>query len=180
MKKQPLTLTPEESAFAAEHHSLIYRYLSSKDLSEDEYYDVVVFGYLRGVQKHFRRKDLQQYAFTTLAWRAMNSCYNNHVKSLLRPKNGAQVLSLDECRLGAFKLEETIADTNDFLDETIQEMALEETLKRFEETEQNILRLLMAGYSENEICKRLNLNPNELGDCVFNIQCKALPLLLAA
>lgn len=175
MKKQPLTLTPEESAFAAEHHNLIYRYLHNKNLPEDDYYDVVVFGYLRGVQKHFRRKDLQQYAFTTLAWRAMDSCYINHVKSLLRPKNDAQVLSLN-----AFKLEETIADTRDFLEETIQEMALDETLKRFEETEQNILRLLMAGYSENEICNRLNLNPNELGDCVFNIQCKALPLLLAA
>lgn len=178
MKKQPLTLTPEESAFAAEHHSLIYSYLSSKDLSEDEYYDVVVFGFLLGVQNHFRRKDLQQYAFTTLAWQTMDSYYKNHMESLLCPDT--QVLSLNECRLGAFKLEETIADTNDFFDETIQEMALEETLKRFEETEQNILRLLMAGYSEKEVCNRLNLNPNELADRVFNIRCKALPLLLAA
>lgn len=180
MKKQPLTLTPEESAFAAEHHNLIYRYLHNKDLPEDEYYDVVVFGFLRGVQKHFRRKDLQQYAFTTLAWRAMDSCYINHVKSLLCPKNHAQVLSLDEYRPGAFKLEERIADTKDFLEETIEEMALEETLKGFEEAEQKILRLLMDGYTEPEICNRLNLNADELGDSIFNIRCKALPLLLAA
>ena len=69
MKQQFQSLTEQESAFAAEHHSLIYRFLSKKGLSEDEYYDIVVFGYLNGVRKYFRRAELrQQYSFTTLAW----------------------------------------------------------------------------------------------------------------
>ena len=41
MKKQIETLTEQESAFAAENHSLIFRFLSRKGLPEDEYYDVV-------------------------------------------------------------------------------------------------------------------------------------------
>ena len=39
MKKQIETLTEQESAFAAENHSLIFRFLSRKGLPEDEYYD---------------------------------------------------------------------------------------------------------------------------------------------
>ena len=50
MKKQIETLTEQESAFAAENHSLIFRFLSRKGLPEDEYYDVVAFGYLNGVK----------------------------------------------------------------------------------------------------------------------------------
>ena len=56
MKKQIETLTEQESAFAAENHSLIFRFLRRKGLPEDEYYDVVVFGFLNGVKKYFRRE----------------------------------------------------------------------------------------------------------------------------
>lgn len=63
MKKQIETLTEQESAFAAEHHSLIFRYLSQKRLPKDEYYDVVVFGYLNGVKKYFRQEELRALQF---------------------------------------------------------------------------------------------------------------------
>lgn len=40
-----LPLTEAESEFAAEHHSVIYGYLRKAGLPEDDFYDVVVFGY---------------------------------------------------------------------------------------------------------------------------------------
>ena len=58
MNQQSHILTAEESAFAAEHHHLIYTYLANRHLPAEEFYDVVVFGYLNGVRKHFRREDL--------------------------------------------------------------------------------------------------------------------------
>ena len=42
-----LPLTEAEAEFAAEHHSVIYGYLRKAGLPEDDFYDVVVFGYLR-------------------------------------------------------------------------------------------------------------------------------------
>lgn len=90
MYQQP-HLTAEESAFAAEHHQLIYTYLNQNHLPEEEFYDVVVFGYLNGVRKHFRREDLQDYAFATLAWRAMDTCFANYVRAKHRPKRKATV-----------------------------------------------------------------------------------------
>ena len=128
-------LTAEESAFAAEHHQLIYTYLNQNHLPEEEFYDVVVFGYLNGVRKHFRREDLQDYAFATLAWRAMDTCFANYVRSKHRPKRKATVLSLQAHAGSGYRLEETIADAKDTAEEAIQSLALEDTLKGFERSD---------------------------------------------
>lgn len=47
--------TPMSSAqqlFAEEHHNLVYAFLKEKKLPEDEYYDVVIFGYLQAVMDY--------------------------------------------------------------------------------------------------------------------------------
>lgn len=46
-----LPLTEAESKFAAEHHATIYEYLNKARLPENDFYDIVVFGYLRAVRK---------------------------------------------------------------------------------------------------------------------------------
>ena len=58
-----LPLTEAESEFAAEHHSVIYGYLRKAGLPEDDFYDVVVFGYLRAVRKYLARPELRKYSF---------------------------------------------------------------------------------------------------------------------
>lgn len=182
MKKQQNQLTEQESAFAAEHHSLIYRYLNEKELPEDEYYDVVVFGYLNGVRKHFRRQDLKQYAFTTIAWRAMDSIYANYERSKSRAKNSTQILSLYEPYHSAYALEEMIADAKDYAEETIGEMAVKETLQSFEQTEREILKLLMEGYPKSEIRRALSMTAEALNEAIASMQRKTLgsPLTQAA
>ena len=39
----------------------------------DEYYDIVIFGYLSAVQDFDENPELSRYSFTTIAWRRMNS-----------------------------------------------------------------------------------------------------------
>ena len=182
MKNQQNRLTEQESAFAAEHHSLIYHYLSERNLPEDEYYDVVVFGYLNGVRKHFRRGDLKSYAFTTIAWSAMNSSYASYERSKSCPKNNAQILSIHEPYRSAYALEEMIADAKDYAEETIRAIALKETLQGFEQTEREILKLLMEGYPKAEIRRVLGLTAEALNEAIASMQNKTLgsPLMQAA
>ena len=63
--------TKEEQQFAEDNHGIIYTFLNEKQLSEDDYYDVVVFGYLRAVQEYFDNKRICKYKFSTLAWKRM-------------------------------------------------------------------------------------------------------------
>lgn len=43
-------LTKEQQDFAAEHHGLVYKFLNDNHLPENEFYDVVIFPYLKAVQ----------------------------------------------------------------------------------------------------------------------------------
>ena len=45
-------LTKEQQAFAAEHHGLVYKFLNDNHLPEDEFYDVVIFPYLKAVRDY--------------------------------------------------------------------------------------------------------------------------------
>lgn len=182
MKKQQYQLTELESAFAAEHHSLIYRYLNERSLPEDEYYDVVVFGYLNGVRKHFRREDLKQYSFATIAWRAMDSSYANYEGSRRCSKNNAHILSIHEPYHGTYTLEEMISDARDYAEETITAISVKETMQGFEQTEREILRLLMEGYPKSEIRHTLGMTAEALNEAIESIQNKTFgsPLMQAA
>ena len=45
-------MSQAQQLFAEEHHNLVYAFLKEKKLPEDEYYDVVVFGYLQAVMDY--------------------------------------------------------------------------------------------------------------------------------
>ncbi len=65
-------LTEEQKIFATENHNLIYTFLSRKNLDSDNFYDIVVFGYLRAVKKYFRNQEIWKYQFSTIAYKEMN------------------------------------------------------------------------------------------------------------
>ena len=74
-------LTDTERLFAEERHALIYKFLNTNGLPEDEFYDVVAFGYLRAVRRYHREKKLQKYSFNTIAWQAMRTETRNKRKA---------------------------------------------------------------------------------------------------
>ena len=47
-----MKLTNEERLYAAIHHGLVYRFLRKNRLPQEEYYDVVILGYLRAVRRY--------------------------------------------------------------------------------------------------------------------------------
>lgn len=50
-------LTPEERAFAEEKYPLVDKFLSMKRLDPDEWFDVVIFGFLEAVQVFIRQPE---------------------------------------------------------------------------------------------------------------------------
>jgi hypothetical protein len=89
-------LTQIEADYAAEHHDLIYAFLRKNHYPVDEYYDVVVFGYLRAVRKYLSREELRSYAFSTIAFAAMRSSMGNHRASADRRIPARDILPFDE------------------------------------------------------------------------------------
>ena len=59
-------LTKEQQTFATAHHSLVYKFLNENRLPEDEFYDVVIFGYLKAVRDYFSDLTAQPVSYTHL------------------------------------------------------------------------------------------------------------------
>lgn len=178
MKQQKLTI--QEAAFAAEHHDLIFRYIAKRGLSEDEYYDVLVFGYLRSVRQYLRNEELRRYSFSSIAWRAMDSSYSHYLFYKTAAKRNAPVLCLHGPDHNAYTLEETIADAYDMAEDVIQRISAAETMKAFDATERRIVALLAEGYRFPEIAEMFGIAAKALDAIVSRMETKSRPLVRAA
>ena len=89
-----IPLTPEQRLFAAENHDLVYAFLKEKNLPESDFYDIVIFGFLRAVRRYFTETALREYKFSTIAWNCMYVDLCNHFKAQHRQKRTATVISI--------------------------------------------------------------------------------------
>lgn len=90
----PLTpLSAAERCFAADHFEVIHQYLCYQRLDEDDWFDIVCFGYLQAVKKWHIRKDLHRYAFSTVAFQSMRSSVSNERG---KQRRRIQAISLDQ------------------------------------------------------------------------------------
>lgn len=91
-------LTPEEQAFASDNHDIVFKYLAFNKLNRNEWYDVVIFRYLRSVQRWFREPQLHVHNFEIIAFYAMRSAVGHEREKRRRQEDAlGTILSLDAC-----------------------------------------------------------------------------------
>ena len=155
--------TKEEQQFAEENHDLVYAFLNEKKLSEDEYDDVIVFGYLRAVQEYCKNPAKYRNVFSTFAWKCMQNTLADHYKYLSSPKRCATVISLDEPLDGEEGL--CIADTisyDDIMSELREDLLMHELAKRLPAREMRIVKMKVRGDKMHEIAKAEKLTFQEI------------------
>lgn len=89
-------LTKEQQTFATAHHSLVYKFLNENRLPEDEFYDVVIFGYLKAVRDYFSDLTAQQFTFSTIANRRMKFCLFDYFRTQER-RNSSNFMTASTC-----------------------------------------------------------------------------------
>jgi len=151
-QNQPLTL--EQQQFAEDHHDLIYGFLRLKRLSQD-YYDILVFGYLRAVRKYLERPELRRYRFSTIAYAAMNTDLINHYRKQTRLKRKAYIVSLDTpvyCDCENLTLIDMIPTDGTAANNMAYAQLLHE-ISAILPSEQYDMIQMKSGYSDREIAK---------------------------
>ena len=109
-----IPLTEQQKDFAAANHGLVHAFLNAYGLNEDEFYDVVIFGYLRAVRRYFTEANLKKYKFGTIAWNCMRVDLLNHYKANRRQKRNAEVVSIHVCLShDGLPLEHSLPSRND-------------------------------------------------------------------
>lgn len=146
-------LTESEKKFAEENHNLVYGFLHRYKYSIEEYYNIVIFGYLKGVQVYHRRKDLQsKYDFPFIAWQYMRSEIGHHFESenTQKRKPLESIISLDT------KHEEmenfyNIVGGKSAEGDVMEKMLIVDIMNNLSEVQRKITELKIRGYDNKEV-----------------------------
>ena len=159
MKRNETPLTPEQSAFAAEHEALIGRYLGLRRLNSNDFYDVAVFGYLRAVRRYLTEPALAQLKFSRVAFLAMRCEIGDAFRARRAAKRDAPV--------GAYVEDIHTDDLEDMVPQRLEaEESLAETEARLAQCltrrQSKIVYLKASGCSNQEAAQVCHLRPSEL------------------
>ncbi len=161
-------LTKEEKDMAEKYHNYIYYFLRRKGYSIEEYYDIVVMGYLKAVQKYCRDDNLKlKWSFTTICehdmWREIgNEAKKEKVKSRV-PKDSLVSLNVtyqSENSKGSSFENAIVLDS--FEEDLLCEDTVERILNSLSETQRKIILLKLQGYQKKEIKSIINISLNSI------------------
>lgn len=163
-----LPLTEAESEFAAEHYPTIHRYLHMAGLSENDFYDIAVFGYLRAVRKYLARPELRQYKFSTIAFRAMSCDVYHSLEYRKRKKRMAHVEQYNE--------DIHVKDFHDPVAEAYESvLSFQELSSKLTPIQRRIASLRSEGYCDREIAAICQLKPCEVEHEMSQAQTTIIP-----
>lgn len=172
MNAQEKRLTEEQSAFAEKHHHVVMDFLRRRRLPESEFYDVVIFRYLRTVQLYCTSPRLHKYKFEVIAFKAMDWQMKSYWRKAYKTLH--KTLSLDEqLASGGLKLRNVVpTDVFDASDAVCDSLTAEALLAALSEEQHTLLGLRLDGYSIKEIAGRMGMSCDQVEDtfsCIRNI-----------
>lgn len=151
-------LTKEQQDFAAENHGLVYKFLNDNHLPEDEFYDVVIFPYLKAVRDYFEDETAQRFAFAAIAKHRMQLCICDHFRAQARRKRNAEIVSI---HIGPYpdtlSLEESLPAQDIWAQQMEMQFLLHDLAGRISKQQMDVVRLKNSGYGIREISRSQKL-----------------------
>ena len=152
-----IPLNDTQRIFADKNHNLVYKFLHEKNLPASEYYDIVIFGYLRAVQRYLTDPNLSGYSFATVAWRAMEGEVVNTHRTDKRRFRVIRFVRSRQSYTGHLTRRSTPTVTDEeALHESEAALLLHALAKRVTPQQMEIIRLRTKGYQTNEIAQMQN------------------------
>lgn len=158
-------MTQEEREFAEHHHDLVIDFLRCKHLPMEEYYDVVIFGYLSAAQQYFRDPPIDV-AFKAMAFRAMKDAILREGEYHARAKRCGNAVSLDA---SDSQVPDRKQDTEQQLEDKV---ILEQAAKAATPKEARIIGLLLDGYALREAARLLKIPKAVAASCMEEYCCR--------
>lgn len=171
----PLTL--EQKKFASDHHDLVYKFLHDRHLPIDEFYDIVIFGYLNAVKRYFSRTDLHVYTFATLSWKLMTQSLTDYYKEQLCQKRNAEELSLHTLSCtDDLPFEDALPASDNYMQQLEFTLLLHDLAKRVSKQQMDIVRMRSSGYNLQDIANRQNTSTKRIRKLLEEVRCVLLEI----
>ena len=158
-KLQPLSEIEKKSA--EENHNIIYAFLKRYGYSVESYYNVAVFGYLKGIQAYYRNESLRKkYDLFFICWQHMRVEMSNYfrLQNVQKRKPVEKDLSLDADFFEYGSFHDCIGGKSIEM-EVLEAESFNELLEKLSEIQRGIVKMKMDGYKNFEIFPVLNIKP---------------------
>lgn len=178
MKQNNRPLTAEEKSFAEKALNIVYSFLHDFGFDINEYFDIVIFGYLHAVRLYHEREDLRQYSFGTIAYRQMRAAlYRNQQKNnALGRKCELPEIRLDEkFQESDSEKHEVYSNVQDFADDLITQLYWERILCKLKPEEKKLVEQLVDGKSMSDIAEMENVSRQAVHQRVCKIRQRLKP-----
>lgn len=137
--------TEEEKKLAENNHDLVYQFLRTHNYNMEDYYNTVVFGYLKGIQKYYRYVgNNTENNLDGICWNCMRSEMKSHFKLETAKKKQP--------------VEVTIKKVPSAEDEVLITEILKSVMENLTIRQQNIIALKMFGYTNAEISLMMEMS----------------------
>ena len=147
-------MTTLQKQFAEEHQDTVLHFLSHNNLSVEDYYDIVIFGYLQAVQEYDENPALSRFQFSTIAWTKMSDCLSKHFSYENKPKRKAPTVSIHTYTSDGLTLDDILPDRRkDLQTQTADRLFVMEVLSYLTETERQMVHLKADGLTCREIAE---------------------------
>lgn len=157
IRLQPLT--ESEKRQAEENHNLVYSFLHRHRYAIEDFYNVVIFGYLRGIQVYNRREDLQKkYQLAFICEQYMRAEVGNYfrMQNAQKRKTMETIISLDANYMETGNLYNLVSGKS-VEDEVLESKQVDEMIENLSEIQRDILKLKLKGYDNKEILSLLEI-----------------------
>ena len=159
-------MTQEEREFAEQNHDLVIDYLRRRRLPMDDFYDIVIFGYLSAVQQYFRNPP-SNVTFAAMAVRAMKDSVLRDGEYHTRAKRFGITVGMDD-------LGNALTDQRQDTERQIEGKALlEQVVSVATPKEARIISLLMDGFVLREAARLLKMPRAAAVSCMEDFCCRA-------
>lgn len=160
-------LTEEQRRFAEQNHNLVYKFLHQHGLSIDEYYDIVIFGFLLAVQRYLTDVSLAPYAFSTVAWSAMESALRNHRRTARRRLR----LHTKSGRYGRYRIcRPELPSESEWMSQLETTLLLHTLSAMVSAQQMQVLQLRAQGVSVRAIATRLKTNIQQVNERLEDVR----------
>ncbi|MBQ8731581.1 MAG: hypothetical protein IJY82_01960 [Oscillospiraceae bacterium] len=174
-------MTAEQRKLAEANHDLVGAFLRENKLSEEQFYDVVIFGYLCAVQQYCENPNLKKkYSLATLAWKKMKRELVHYYNYLGSDKRSYHTVSLHEsiCEGSDLCWEDVLHDDGDILKDLQMELILHELAARLPKREMRIIRRKINGDKMHDIAKAERLTFRDINTLLAGTYDTVIEVLL--
>ena len=169
-------LTHEQIRMSEKNHNMVYDFLRKNNLAYSDYYDIIIFGFLSGIQDYCENSRLHRYALSTIVWKRMKRAAYNHKKYSAIRKRHMSAISISNIPSERRRIHNMPYMQNEAALNFEMNLLLDSLALKLPHRQMRIIRMLLNGSNMRDIAKSEHMTFHDIKKLLKDIHGKAVKI----